>query len=61
MLFRKEPLVQLKSIVTFAVPNGKRPIGKLNLPKRVKLTESIGKRQSLFTMFVSWGLEKEIS
>jgi hypothetical protein len=35
MLFRKERLVQLKSIVTFAVPNGKRPIGKLNLPKRV--------------------------
>jgi hypothetical protein len=53
MLFRNKPLVQLKSIVTFAVPKRQAACGKLNLPKRVKLSEPIGKRQSLFTMFVS--------
>jgi hypothetical protein len=59
MLFRKEPLVQLKSIVTFAVPNGKRPIGKLNLPKRVL---NLWVKTAIIVHNVClMGLEKEIS
>jgi hypothetical protein len=43
----------MKSLLTFAVPNGKRPIGKLNLPKRVKFAESMGKWQLFFIMFAA--------